>query len=318
MKTKLHKALFIGALALLGAQTSQAQQYFGEPFGGTAQKIGTAVGVSDKIQLEDFDGLQGFPDGFNIGANFSADAFGTYYDKSAGGNGVPGNNAGGDVAGTYRPTGEVDIVDIAYDDGTSGYVITGVQGGEYQLITIEVVTSGTYHLNLNFRSFGANKRYQIAKHSIEDLSAPAQTIFNATSADAADGTLASTNDPDDGGYIFRDSHDSQPFVLEAGTYVFRFRTLDGGPNFDYVSFTLDSTDTASVDDAEAKGSSLSAYPNPAIGGVFNLSEESKWEVYNVLGVKMLKGEGTSVDLSQIAKGIYILKTPYTSKTLISK
>ncbi|PQJ76603.1 T9SS type A sorting domain-containing protein [Polaribacter glomeratus] len=321
MKTKLHKALFIGALALLGAQTSQAQGdnvYLGEPFGGTAIKIGATgvVGSVTRMELENFDSLPGFPDSFNIGANMSSEAFGTYWDKSVAAGAVPGNNSGNDVAGTYRPAGDVDVAEITYEDTSTGYVITGNQGGEYTLQTVEVVTAGTYHLNLNFKSFGAGKRYEITLYSPATLT-PVKQLFVATSADAIDGTLLSTNIADDGGYIYRDSQNSKPFTLEVGTWIVYARTLDGGPTFDYIKFTFDSTATASVDDEQVLGSKLSAYPNPSAGGVFNLNKESNWEVYNVLGVKVLRGEGTSVNLSQFAKGVYILKTPHATKRLIT-
>jgi hypothetical protein len=321
MKTKLHKTLLVGAFALMGTQVSQAQ-YFGSPFGGTATQIGTTttVGAKYRMELENFDSLAAFTDGVNTGGNLAADSFGTYWDKSTANaeTGQPGNNSGDNVAGTYRPDGDVDIVEITYDDSTTGNVLTGNQGGEYTLQTIEVVNSGTYHLNLNFKSFGSGKRYQVIL-----IDPTTQTsvgvLFNASSADTADGTLVSTNIPDDGGYIYRDSQDSQPFVLQAGTWVIQARTLDGGPTFDYIDFTFDSASTtASVDDAQLLGSKLSAYPNPSTGGVFTLNIESKWEVYNVLGAKMIKGEGTNVDLSRFAKGVYLLKTPYATKTLITE
>ena len=321
MKTKLHKTLLVGVLAFMGMQVAHAQDgYLGEPFGGTATTIGAAgtVGSVSKVELENFDSLSGFPDGFNIGGNMSEIAFGTYYDKStvAGGAAV-GNDSGDGVAGTYRPEGDVDITEFTYEDTSTGYFINGNQGGEYTLQTINVVTAGTYHLNLNFRSFGAGKRYNIAIYDPATQTAVKQ-IFTATAEDAPDGTLLSTNVPDDGGFLFRDSQDSQPFTLEVGTWILYARTLDGGPNFDYIKFTLDSMATAGLEDEKLKGSKLSAYPNPSADGMFNLNIESKWEVYNVLGAKLLKGEGTSVDLSQLTKGIYLLKTPYKSKTLIFK
>jgi hypothetical protein len=262
------------------------------------------------MELENFDSLAAFADGFNVGNNFAADSFGTYWDKSAG-------NDAGDGPGAYRPDGDVDVAEITYDDSSTGYILGGNQGGEYTLQTVEVVNAGTYHLNLHFKSFGSGKRYQVFL-----IDPTTQTsvgiLFNASSADTTDGTLVSTNVPDDGGYIYRDSQDSQPFVLQAGTWVIQARTLDGGPLFDYIDFTFDSASTtASVDDAQLLGSKLSAYPNPSTG-VFTLNVESKWEVYNVLGAKMIQGEGTNVDLSRFAKGVYLLKTPYATKTLITE
>ena len=63
MKTKLHKLAFLSALALISMQDTNAQAYLGIPFGGTATKIGVAVGVGDKLQMENFDSLPGNVDG---------------------------------------------------------------------------------------------------------------------------------------------------------------------------------------------------------------------------------------------------------------
>lgn len=322
MKTTLHRTLLVGAIAFIGLQSTNAQDYLGTPFGGVATKIGTAVGTADKLELENFDSIGTFADGFNIGGNMSASAFGTYWDKSTAAGGGVGNNAGNDEAGTYRPAGEVDIAGVTYEDGTTGHVLTGNQGGEYTLQTIEVVTAGTYHLNLHFKSFGSGKKYQVFLYAKNNLAAPNKVLFNASSADAPDGTLVSTKvddgDPSTEDYIYRDSQDSKPFELTTGEWIVQARTLDGGPTFDYIAFTLDEEATASIDEDQLLGSKLSAYPNPSDGGLFTLSLDSKWEVYNVLGVKMVAGEGTSVDLSRFSKGVYMLKTAYTTKTLITK
>jgi uncharacterized repeat protein (TIGR02543 family) len=49
------------------------------------------------------------------------------------------------------------------------------------------------------------------------------------------------------------------------------------------------------------------YPNPSHNGNFNLSSRLKWEVYDLAGVKLNKGDGNRVNLSNFSKGIYILK-----------
>lgn len=66
-------------------------------------------------------------------------------------------------------------------------------------------------------------------------------------------------------------------------------------------------ETLSTPEALA-GASLKAFPNPSASGIFNLSVETAYTVYSVLGKQVLQGSGSSVNLSQLSKGLYILKT----------
>jgi len=52
---------------------------------------------------------------------------------------------------------------------------------------------------------------------------------------------------------------------------------------------------------------LLVYPNPSEKGVFKLKSFQKWEVYTVTGVKIATGAGTELNLSNFARGIYLLK-----------
>ncbi len=53
---------------------------------------------------------------------------------------------------------------------------------------------------------------------------------------------------------------------------------------------------------------LTVSPNPSINGVFTLSKKTTWEVFNLQGQKQTSGKGTLVDLSQLPKGVYVLKS----------
>ena len=84
--------------------------------------------------------------------------------------------------------------------------------------------------------------------------------------------------------------------------------LSGGTpsRFDWVRVeTLDTTLSTSD---ELASKSLKAFPNPSSNGVFNLTVETGYTVYSLLGKQVLKGSGTSVNLSGLSKGLYILKT----------
>ncbi len=58
------------------------------------------------------------------------------------------------------------------------------------------------------------------------------------------------------------------------------------------------------------------YPNPSATGLFTLSKEENWQVYNLIGQKILEGKGDKIDISSFAKGIYNLKTESTGFKLI--
>lgn len=310
MKTKLHKVLFLGALALMGIQLSNAQgAYFGIPFSGTAIKVGETVGIEAKVQLEDFDSVDnGFTDGFNVGAASStADKFGTYWDKTV------GNDQGSAVPGTIRPAGDVDVTESTDADGNPNVVITGNQGGEYQCFTVEFAKSGDYHANVNYKVFANGKRYQIFIYNLDNFDTFSKVAFN-TFDDGVE--MPKSDNGGTTGVTYMNSTNGTTFTMTAGTYVVMALTLDGGPTFDYISFTLDAE--LGVNDEQLKANTLKAFPNPANDGLFKLNISSKWNVFNLLGVEVLKGEGKSVDLSGFAKGAYILRTPYNSKMLISK
>jgi hypothetical protein len=57
-------------------------------------------------------------------------------------------------------------------------------------------------------------------------------------------------------------------------------------------------------------------PNPSTNGIFNLSTASPWEVYNLLGIAIAKGQGTTVDLSAASGGTYILHAATHTQKLI--
>ena len=58
------------------------------------------------------------------------------------------------------------------------------------------------------------------------------------------------------------------------------------------------------------------YPNPSSGGIFHLNAACIWEAYSLQGILIESGNGDYVNLSQQPKGIYLLHTGHTVKTLI--
>ncbi len=92
--------------------------------------------------------------------------------------------------------------------------------------------------------------------------------------------------------------------LQKGIQVLRVNVVSAGFNLDWMEFTR--TDVVGIN--EISINRLNIFPNPSGNGIFTLEKNQKWEVYNLMGVKILKGEGNNVDISRWQKGIYILKT----------
>jgi hypothetical protein len=65
------------------------------------------------------------------------------------------------------------------------------------------------------------------------------------------------------------------------------------------------------DNFEINTDKISIYPNPSTG-IFNISEDSDWKVYNVLGKSILEGKGKTIDLSNQSKGVYFAKVNQAS------
>lgn len=112
MKIKLYKTLLSTALEFMGIQGANAQAYLGTPFGGTATKNGIAVGVVDKLQMENLDRLPSNVDG----ANYTGDTAtpidpapgeaATYYEVNTSGE--------GEANLEYRTGSTVDLKSIIY------------------------------------------------------------------------------------------------------------------------------------------------------------------------------------------------------------
>lgn len=66
----------------------------------------------------------------------------------------------------------------------------------------------------------------------------------------------------------------------------------------------------------SESSDITAYPNPSETGVFSLTSDSSWEVYDLIGHLIKNGQGISVDLSAESKGVYQLVVDGQSMKLI--
>ncbi len=315
MKTKLHKLVFLSALAIIIVQGANAQDYKGIPFGGTATKIGVTLGVGDKLQMENFDRVASNVDG----ANYVGDTAtpidptpgeaATYYEVNT--------SLEGEANLEYRTGSTVDLRSIIYPDTSVGYVLTSIQGQEFQMYTVEVMQSGSYTATVNYKNTSLAKQFQVFLYPSTATTFPPNStngtkiLVNTNTAGTSIPALTGT------GGVFIDSAPTNPFDLTAGTYFLRTREVSAaGYEIDYITFTLNTT--LSTEDIQLESNILKAYPNPAKGGQFNLNIENDWQVYSILGAKVLQGKGKNVDLSGFAKGTYILKTENSSIKLLSE
>jgi hypothetical protein len=303
MKTKLPFFKAAGIALLLSSQVSLSQT------GGSFLTTTPSIGNGTTIEFENFDL------GANADATVNAGGYGPfgYSDKSAGNSIV----ASGTVAvSSLRSTTDVDVAELVADP--SFKYVSGIQGGEYLYFSVTVGTTGKYHIDINYaHGSTTNKRYKIERLNTDLTGSVVLVDGTADLANALPKTASSSIfGTNSAGPVGSPSQ----FDLEAGkSYVIKFTFNDAGPSFNYFQFIRDgNATTLGVNSFKESDTTLGVYPNPSNNGLFNLNIDSKWEVYSSLGAKILEGEGNKVDLTNFAKGTYILKTANSSKKLISK
>lgn len=329
MKTKLHLLRLTVLTVLLGFQYGTAQT--GGAFNGPHNAGTIANPGGDVIYFRDFDS----------GANENATTnpggiapFG-YSDATA------GNTAGNGttfILNDYRPGTDVDIA--APSGGlTPGVIALNSGGNEFLYYTVVFAESGNYHIDVNYGHSNANPR-GIKFELLDVLFAnPPIVLANGSlvktnSSSGLPGTTSggsSTQYSNSNGEIINPVTDSPTnaandvngttiqFDVAAGTYVIKMTTIQNGPNYVWFKFVRDGNATTLGNSTlEGKANTLKVFPNPATNGQFQINIDTKWDVYSVLGQKVLSGEGKNVNLSTLTKGVYVLKTPFESKMLVSK
>lgn len=304
MKTKLLISKATAVVCLLASQLGLAQT--GGAYGGTPPTIvnGTV------IQFEDFD----------LGGNANGGTAPFGYSDTTLGNAT--NPTGTSWATSDYRASEGHDVDLALhvfanppqnaDNGQIG--VAANTKDEFQYYTISVgETSANYFFRINYgHGASSNKRYRIEKLNFSDLTVN-ETLVDASNADGANALPATGNS-----FTLADFDAPPTFTLTAGeTWVLKFTHLDGGPVFNHFQL-INNLGTLSVDEAKMKANTLKAFPNPSSDGIFKINVDVEWEVYSMLGVKILEGKGQDVDLTSYAKGAYILKAANEIKMLISK
>ncbi len=212
----------------------------------------------------------------------------------------------GNSGGEYR-TGTGEDVDIAA--GGTGFISTALVGDEYTRYTIRVTESGSYHMNVNYKTSSTTSKPFAASLLPIDLST-STLLFSAPVNSATEGIVKIGTTA-----VYQD-YQSPNFNLTAGDWVLELKIPSGGagPNYDYVTLVKDSN--LGINALELNAKKIFVYPIPSKDGIFNLSEETSWEVYSISGAKVLSGNGIQIDLSAFSRGTYLLKTPIGSEKLL--
>ena len=188
------------------------------------------------------------------------------------------------LGGEYRNDG----MDI--ESGGSGYVIGNTNKGEWMEYTVEVVESGDYELHVFYASGRPGGGARIS------VSLPEENSYVVTNK-----VLPAT----DGWSAFKD-YSFGLVRLEKGIHILRVAVADDGFNLDRIEFKKE----IKVGTEPIFKNSLKVHPNPSSSGQFILSELQKWEVFTMNGIKVLEGEGRVINLTQNAKGLFLLKTQH--------
>ena len=230
--------------------------------------------VPGTIEIEDYDfGGQGF----------------AFSDTTAGNSGGVYRNESGD--------------DVDISVGGSGFVTNELKPNEYTRYTINVTEAGSYKMLLKYRTFATTSKSIAAYLLPRDLSTSTELFYDRGGST----TIGVIRYEDENGGVTFGNYQSVEFDLEAGVWVLELRIPQGGngPNYDFM--TLNKTGNLSVNDIN-RISDFKVYPVPSKDGRFNLSKPKTWEVYSLLGQKIIEGNGSLVDISKFSNGIYILKT----------
>ena len=256
----------------------------------------------DKITISS-SGLQPFKSVVNIPGKIE------YEDYALGGEGVAyfDSTVGNDTSG-YRAEKDIDLA-----VGGTAYVSTAVIGGEYTRYPIYVTESGSYHMVVNYKTSASTSKSFAAALLPTNLSS-STNLFSVAGGSTTSGIIKQV---DGSGSAVYGDYVSTNFNLYEGNWVIELQIPAGGagPNYDYVTLVRDGV--LGVDSFTKDKNEIVVFPVPSIDGLFNLSKSTSWKVYNALGSEILSGEGTVVNLSAYAKGMYFLKVKgETTKKLL--
>lgn len=180
----------------------------------------------------------------------------------------------------YRINLPVDIAGI----GTDNYCLGWTANGEWTEYTVDITQDGMYDLEYTLSSPNSGGMFNVALDNVDIT-----------------GNIAVTNSGGWGAFTTRKMAD--PISLNRGQKVLRFNIESGGFNADRLIFTR-----RVVSGVNGQiNNSLQIFPNPSSSGLFQISKDTQWTAYDLLGSPIKNGETKTVDLSDQNKGIYLIK-----------
>ncbi len=90
------------------------------------------------------------------------------------------------------------------------------------------------------------------------------------------------------------------------------RSVIDVPAFSVISVDIDFNNSAKsasarvIDETLEAATAITVFPNPS-SGVFNLSTSTNWEAFTLQGTRIRSGSGTTVDLTGVSSGMYLLR-----------
>ena len=109
---------------------------------------------------------------------------------------------------------------------------------------------------------------------------------------------------------------SHTVTLNAGQQNIAIAITNGGFNINWIKITQGTLKSGQVDNVsnsletiQVEKKSLDVYPNPASNVVYvsGLIEDAQIEVYSIAGSKLCKNYGTSINISNLVSGTYIIR-----------
>lgn len=204
------------------------------------------------------------------------------------------DNTAGNEGENFRE----DDVDVGgTGDQGGGYVVAWAEKGEWLKYSVNVTKADKYDFTFRVASPNGDGDFDI-KMNNEII------ISNVTVGTTGDDWESYTDVT------------IKEVQLEQGEATLEISFNEGGFNFNYIKINpsiLLGSGSASINVNE-----LSIYPNPSKSGVFNISEKTNWQVYNVQGALIKEGENNKIELINEPEGMYLVKTDHKIKTVIKQ
>ena len=90
---------------------------------------------------------------------------------------------------------------------------------------------------------------------------------------------------------------------------------DDGNKTDLTTLRV-TTATSISEENDLISNNIVLFPNPSSNGIFNISKESDWKVYSIIGKELKVGNSNTINLSESPKGIYLIKINETIQRIV--